>query len=42
MSETIAHTQDKLAVTAIEHGGFIWMIDGFQPEGHLGKSNQKC
>ncbi|MEA5503589.1 hypothetical protein VB735_10815 [Halotia wernerae UHCC 0503] len=31
---TIAHTQDKLAATAIEHGGLIWAIDALQPEGH--------
>jgi hypothetical protein len=24
---TIAHTQEKLAATAIEHGGLIWAID---------------
>ncbi|MBH8554280.1 hypothetical protein I8751_18300 [Nostocaceae cyanobacterium CENA357] len=30
---TIAHTQDKLAATAIEHGGLIWAIDALQPEG---------
>ncbi|MBD2215347.1 hypothetical protein H6G27_36925 [Nostoc linckia FACHB-104] len=31
---TIAHTQEKLAATAIEHGGLIWAIDALQPEGH--------
>ncbi|MBG1263710.1 hypothetical protein [Nostoc commune] len=31
---TIAHTQKKLAATAIEHGGLIWAIDALQPEGH--------
>lgn len=31
---TIAHTQEKLAATAIEHGGLIWSIDALQPEGH--------
>jgi hypothetical protein len=24
---TIAHTQAKLAATAVEHGGLIWAID---------------
>lgn len=31
---TIAHTQEKLAATADEHGGLIWAIDALQPEGH--------
>ncbi|MBD2533563.1 hypothetical protein H6G97_29985 [Nostoc flagelliforme FACHB-838] len=31
---TIAHTQAKLAATAVEHGGLIWAIDALQPEGH--------
>jgi hypothetical protein len=31
---TIAHTQEKLTATAIEHGGLIWAIDALQPEGH--------
>jgi hypothetical protein len=31
---TIAHTQEKLAATAVEHGGLIWAIDALQPEGH--------
>ena len=31
---TIAHTAEKLAATAIEHGGLIWAIDALQPEGH--------
>jgi hypothetical protein len=31
---TIAHTQEKLAATAHEHGGLIWAIDALQPEGH--------
>lgn len=31
---TMAHTQEKLAVTAHEHGGLIWAIDALQPEGH--------
>lgn len=31
---TMAHTQEKLAATAIEHGGLIWAIDALQPEGH--------
>ncbi len=31
---TLAHTQEKLAATAIEHGGLIWAIDALQPEGH--------
>ncbi|WP_414546543.1 hypothetical protein [Nostoc sp. CCY0012] len=30
----MAHTQDKLAATAREHGGLIWAIDALQPEGH--------
>lgn len=30
----IAHTQEKLAATAVEHGGLIWAIDALQPEGH--------
>ena len=34
LSGTIAHTQEKLAATAIEHGGLIWAIDALQPEGH--------
>ncbi|MHC5862843.1 hypothetical protein [Nostoc sp.] len=34
MGGTIAHTQEKLAVTAMEHGGLIWAIDALQPEGH--------
>ena len=28
---TIVHTQEKLAATAIEHGGLIWAIDALQP-----------
>lgn len=28
---TLAHTAEKLAATAIEHGGLIWAIDGLQP-----------
>ncbi|MEJ6480695.1 hypothetical protein N0Y54_04995 [Nostoc punctiforme UO1] len=31
---TLAHTQEKLAATAAEHGGLIWAIDALQPEGH--------
>ncbi|MEH2389365.1 MAG: hypothetical protein V7K14_27090 [Nostoc sp.] len=31
---TMAHTQEKLAATAVEHGGLIWAIDALQPEGH--------
>lgn len=31
---TIAHTQEKLAATAVLHGGLIWAIDALQPEGH--------
>ncbi|MBD2247687.1 hypothetical protein [Nostoc sp. FACHB-888] len=31
---TMAHTQEKLAATAHEHGGLIWAIDALQPEGH--------
>lgn len=31
---TMAHTSEKLAATAIEHGGVIWAIDALQPEGH--------
>lgn len=31
---TMAHTQEKLTTTAIEHGGLIWAIDALQPEGH--------
>ncbi len=31
---TIVHTAEKLAATAIEHGGLIWAIDALQPEGH--------
>ncbi|WP_267145345.1 hypothetical protein [Nostoc commune] len=27
-------TQEKLAATAIEHGGLIWAIDALQPQGH--------
>ncbi|QSJ14830.1 hypothetical protein JYQ62_23420 [Nostoc sp. UHCC 0702] len=30
----IAHTQEKLAATAVLHGGLIWAIDALQPEGH--------
>jgi hypothetical protein len=28
---TIAHRAEKLAATAIEHGGLIWAIDALQP-----------
>jgi hypothetical protein len=31
---TMAHTQEKLAATAVEHSGLIWAIDALQPEGH--------
>lgn len=31
---TMAHTQEKLTATALEHGGLIWAIDALQPEGH--------
>jgi hypothetical protein len=34
LAGTIAHTQEKLAATAMEHGGLIWAIDALQPEGH--------
>lgn len=30
----MAHTQEKLAATAVEHGGLIWAIDALQPERH--------
>ena len=31
---TMAHTQEKLAATAVEHSGLIWAIDALQPKGH--------
>ncbi|MBW4452297.1 MAG: hypothetical protein KME55_06190 [Nostoc indistinguendum CM1-VF10] len=34
LGKTMAHTQEKLAATAIEHGGLIWAIDALEPEGH--------
>jgi len=36
LGATSEQAEEKLAQSALEHGGVVWAIDGLQPEGHGG------
>jgi hypothetical protein len=36
LGATSEQAAEKLAQSALEHGGVVWAIDGLQPEGHGG------